>query len=94
MGPFAKLEGASNKGRATTPGPAAIVGAMVDLQAWLVVQNSKNGSCDRDGGSNYRSGKFIGAGGTHSIGFNTVVRNAKKAAGLLIVIHCLCIALL
>jgi hypothetical protein len=31
---------------------------------------------------------------THSIGFNTVVRNAKKAAGLLIVIHCLCIALL
>ena len=31
---------------------------------------------------------------THSIGFKTVVRKANKAAGLLIVIHCLCIALL
>ena len=30
----------------------------------------------------------------YSIGFNTVVKNAKKAAGLLIVIHYLCIALL
>ena len=29
-----------------------------------------------------------------SIGFNTVVRNAKKAAGLFIVIHCLCIDLI
>ena len=25
---------------------AMVVGAMVDLQAWFVVQNSKNGSCD------------------------------------------------
>ena len=31
---------------------------------------------------------------TYSMGFNTVVRNAKKAAGLFIVIHCLCIALI
>jgi hypothetical protein len=31
---------------------------------------------------------------TYSIGFNTVVRNAKKAAGLFIVIHCLCIDLI
>jgi hypothetical protein len=31
---------------------------------------------------------------TYAIRFNTVVRNAKKAAGLFIVIHCLCIALL
>ena len=31
---------------------------------------------------------------TYSIGFNTVVRNAKKAAGLFIVIHCLCLALI
>ena len=30
----------------------------------------------------------------YSIGFNTVVKNAKKPAGLLIVIHYLCIALL
>jgi hypothetical protein len=64
--------------------PAASVGAMVDLHAWFVVQNCKNGSCDPDGGSNYRSGKFIGTGDavpsckkqTYSIGFNTVVRNA------------------
>ncbi len=31
---------------------------------------------------------------THAIGFNTVVRKAKQAAGMCIVIHCLCIALL
>ncbi len=31
---------------------------------------------------------------TYSIGFNKVVRNAKKAAGLFIVIHCLCSALI
>jgi hypothetical protein len=93
---YKKIENCTDRTRVG----AMVVGAMVDLQAWFVVQNSKNGSCDPDGGSNYRSGKSIGAGGAvpsceaHSIGFNTVVRNAKKAAGLLIVIHCLCIALL
>jgi hypothetical protein len=30
---------------------------------------------------------------THGIRFNMVIQNAKKAAGLFIVIHCLCIAL-
>ncbi len=74
---------------------------MVNLQAWIVVQSSKDGSCDADGGSNHQSGKLIGAGGavqswrqTYGIRFNTVVRNAKKAAGLFIVIHYLCIAML
>jgi hypothetical protein len=31
---------------------------------------------------------------THAIGFNTVVRKAKQAAGLCMMIHCLCITLL
>ncbi len=31
---------------------------------------------------------------TYAIGFNMIVRNVKKAAGLFIVIHCLCIVLL
>jgi hypothetical protein len=31
---------------------------------------------------------------THAVGFNTVVKKAKQAAGMCIVIHCLCIALL
>ena len=30
----------------------------------------------------------------HAIGFNTVVRKAKQAAGLCMMIHCLCITLL
>ena len=56
---YKKIENSTDKTRVG----AMVVGAMVDLQAWFVVQNSKNGSCDRDGGSNYRSGKSIGAGG-------------------------------
>ncbi len=74
---------------------------MVDLQVWIVVQSREDGCCDPDGGSNHLSGKLVGAGGaghharqTYAIGFNTVVRNAKKAAGLFIVIHCLCIVML
>ena len=51
MGPFAILEGPSNKGKAT---PITLdFGAMVDLQAWIVVQSSEDGSCDADGGHNH-----------------------------------------
>jgi len=31
---------------------------------------------------------------TYAIGFNTVVKKAKQAAGLCMMIHCLCITLL
>ena len=31
---------------------------------------------------------------THAIGFNTVIRKSKQAAGLYMMIHCLCIILL
>ncbi len=31
---------------------------------------------------------------THAIGFNTVVRKAKQAAGLYTMIHCLCFTVL
>ncbi len=40
---------------------------MDDLKAWFVVQNSKNGSCDPDGGSNYQYGRSKCQEGSRSV---------------------------
>ena len=99
MGPFAMLEGASNKGRAT-----ALQRVLVP---WLISKHGLSYKTARMGVVMQMVEAIIDQENllelgvpchhvkqTHSIGFNTVVQNAKKAAGLLIVIHCLCIALL
>ena len=97
MGPFAMLEGASNKGRATA----------LQRVPWLISKHSLSYKTARMGVVMQMVEAIIDQENllelgvqchdvkqTYSIGFNTVVRNAKKAAGLLIVIHCLCIALI
>ncbi len=99
MGPFAQLEGALNKGRATAlqrvlvPWLISTHGLSYKTARMAAVMEMVEAIIDQldllELGEPCRHvrQKF-------SIGFNTVVRNAKKAAGLLIVIHCLCIALL
>ena len=99
MGPFEKLEGASNKGRATalqrvlvpwlisTHGlgyKTARMGVVMEMVEAIIDQEDL---LDLGEPCKHVRQKY-------SIGFNTVVKNAKKAAGLLIVIHYLCIALL
>jgi hypothetical protein len=99
LGPFAKLEGALNKGRAT-----ALQRVLVP---WLISTHGMSYKTARMGTVSEMVEAIIDQDDllelgepchdvkqTYSIGFNTVVRNAKKAAGLFIVIHCLCIALI
>jgi hypothetical protein len=99
MGPFEKLEGSSNKGNATalqrvlvpwlisTHGmgyKTARMGIVIEMVEAIIDQDDL---LDLGEPCHHVRQKY-------AIGFNTVVRNAKKAAGLLIVIHYLCIALL
>jgi hypothetical protein len=99
MGSFAKLESALNKGRAT-----ALQRVLVP---WLISTHGLSYKIARMGAviqmveAIFDQENLLELGvpchhvkQTYSIGFNTVVRNAKKAAGLFIVIHCLCIALI
>jgi hypothetical protein len=99
MGPFEKLEGASNKGRAT-----ALQRVLVP---WLISTHGLGYKTARQGivmemvEAIIDQEDLLDLGEPchdvkqkYSIGFNTVVKSAKKAAGLLIVIHYLCIALL
>jgi hypothetical protein len=99
LGPFAKLEGAFNKGRAT-----ALQRLLVP---WLISTHGLSYKTARMGSVKEMVEAIIDQENllelgepchdvkqTYSIGFNTVVRNAKKAAGLFIVIHCLCIDLI
>jgi hypothetical protein len=99
MGPFAMLEGPSNKGRATTiqrilvPWLISKYGLSYKAARMDVVIQMVEAIIDQEnllelGVPCHHSRQ------TYAIGFNTVVRNAKKAAGLFIVIHCLCIAML
>jgi hypothetical protein len=99
LGPFAKLEGAFNKGRAT-----ALQRVLVP---WLISTHGLSYKTARMGAVTEMVEAIIDQDNllelgvpchdvkqTYSIGFNTVVRNAKKAAGLFIVINCLCLALI
>ena len=60
---YKKIENCTDRTRVG----AMVVGAMVDLQAWFVVQNSKNGSCDPDGGSNNQYGRSKCQEGSRSV---------------------------
>jgi len=99
LGPFQKLEGTSNKGRATSlqrvlvPWLISKYGMLYKNARMDVVMQMVEAIIDRDNllelGVQCHHAKK-----THVIGFNTVVKKAKQAAGMRIVIHCLCIALL
>ncbi len=99
LGPFQKLEGTSNKGRATS--------LQRVLVPWLIskygifyknaridgVMQMVEAIIDRD--NLLELGVLCHhAKKTHAIGFNTVVKKAKQAAGMCVVIHRLCIVLL
>jgi hypothetical protein len=99
MGPFEKLEGALNKGRAT-----ALQRVLVP---WLISTHGLGYKTARMGVVIEMVEAIIDKENllelgvpchhvrqTHAIGFNTVVKKAKLAAGLFIVFHCLCITLL
>ena len=99
LGPFQILEGASNKGRATSlqrvlvPWLISKYGMSYKSVRMEVVIQMVEAIIDRE--------NLLGLGvrchharQTHGIGFNTVVRKAKLAAGICKFIHCLCIALL
>ena len=99
LGPFQKLEGATNKGRATSlqrvlvPWLISKYGMSYKSARMEVVIQMVEAIIDRD--------NLLDLGvpchhvrQTHAIGFNTVVKKAKLAAGLFIVFHCLCITLL
>ena len=99
LGPFEKFEGAKNKGRATSlqrvlvPWLISKYGMSYKSARLDVVMQMVEAIIDRDDllelGVLCRLAKK-----THAIGFNTVVKRAKLAAGLYMMIHCLCIALL
>jgi len=98
LGPFQKLEGTKNKGRATSLQRVLVpwLISKYDMSyksAMQVVSKMVEAIIDKDdlldlGVPCHRATK------THAIGFNTVVRKAKQAAGLCMMIHCLCITLL
>ncbi len=99
LGWFQKLEGTSNKGRATSlqrvlvPWLISKYGMLYKNARIDVVMQMVEAIIDRDnllelGVPCHHAKK------THAIGFNTVVKKAKQAAGMCIVIHCLCIVLL
>ena len=99
LGPFQILEGASNKGRSTSlqrvlvPWLISKYGMSYKSARMEVVMQMVEAIIDRDnlldlGVPCHHARK------THSIGFNTVVKKAKLAAGMCIVTHCLCIVLL
>ena len=99
LGPFERLEGTTNKGRATSvqrvllPWLISKYGMSYKSARMEVVKQMVEAIIDQENllelGVQCHHVRH-----THSIGFNTVVKNAKKAAGLVIVIHYLCIALL
>ena len=99
LGPFQKLEGPRNKGRSTSlqqvlvPWLISKYGLSYKCARMEVVIQMVEAIIDRDnllelGVSCHQAKK------THAIGFNTVARKAIQAAGMCIVIYCLCIALL
>ena len=99
MGPFAILEGPSNKGKATTiqrillPWLISKHGLSYKAARMEVVMQMVEAIIDQENlleqGVPCRHARQ-----TYAIGFNTVVKNAKRAAGLFIVIHYLCIVML
>ncbi len=99
MGPFVILEGTAHKGKATTiqrillPWLISKHGLSYKAAKMEVVTQMVEAIIDQENllelGVPCRHARQ-----TYAIGFNTVVRNAKKAAGLFIVIHYLCIKML
>ena len=99
MGPFANLEGTKNKGRATSlqrvlvPWLISKYGMSYKTARMDIVMQMVEAIIDRDNlldlGVPCHNAKK-----TYGIGFNNIVKKAKKAAGRYIVIHCKCIALL
>ena len=99
LGPFEKLEGAANKGRATSlqrvlvPWLISKYGMSHKSARMDVVMQMVEAIIDRDnllelGVTCHHAKK------THAIGFNMVVIKAKQAAGRYMMIHCLCITVL
>jgi hypothetical protein len=99
FGLFHKLEGATNKSRATSlqrvlvPWLISKYGMLYKNARMDVVIQMVEAIINRDNllelGVQCHHAKK-----THAIGFNTVVKEAKQAAGMCNVIHCLCIAFL
>ena len=99
LGPFEKLEGTKNKGRATSlqrvlvPWLISKYGMSYKSAKIQVVSKMVEAIIDKDdlldlGVPCHRATK------THAIGFNTVVRKDNQTAGLCMMIHCLYITLL
>ena len=99
MGPFKLLEGIKNKGRSTSlqrvlvPWLISKYGMSYKSAKMEVVMQMVEAIIDRDNllelGVPCHSAKK-----TYVIGFNTVVKKAKAAAGLFILMHCMCILFL
>ena len=92
LGPFGKLEGSRNKGRATSvqrvllPWLISKYGMSYKNARMEVVKQMVEAIIDQD--------DLLGLGGpcrhmtkTYAIGFNTVVKKAKLAAGLYYFLH-------
>ena len=98
LGPFQKLEGPQNKGRSTSlqlvlvPWLISKYGLSYKSARMEVVTQMVEAIIDRDDllqlGEPCKHARQ-----TYGIGFNTVVKKAKQAAGLCIVNPCLCIVL-
>ncbi len=98
LGPFQKLEGTSNKGRATSlqrvlvPWLISRYGmlyknARIDVVMQMVEAIIIGTTCWNWGVPCHHAKK------THVIGFNTVIKKAEQAAGMCIVIHCVALIL-
>ncbi len=97
--PFEKLNGEKTKGRATSlqrvlvPWLISKFGMSYKSARMEVVIQMVEAIIDRDNLLELGV-PCADARKTYAIGFNTIVRKAKLAAGQCIVIHCLCFALL
>ena len=98
LGPFAKLEGVTNKGKATelqrglVPWLIGKYGMSYKTAKLEVVKDMVEAIIDRDNLLDvavpcHKLRK------NHAVGFNTIVKAAKLAAGLFTFIDCLCSAL-
>ena len=99
FGPFEKLNGEKNKGRATSlqrvlvPWLISKFGMSYKRARMEVVIQMVEAIIDRDNLLELGV-PCADARKKYGIGFNTIVRKAKLAAGQCIVIHCLCFVLL
>ncbi len=98
LGPFERLEGTKNKGRATdlqrvlVPWLIAKYRMSYKSATLDVFKQMVEAIIDRDNVLD-RAVQCRQLKKTYAVGFNTVVKKAKLAAGLFTFIHCLCIAL-